>query len=250
MSQTISGHLAGMRRQLGRVHQTAIFESVVIVMASAVLVLTLPEIWQRLVLLLLILVFLQRKVRLFLWARRVIKQLRLEEQFVCHELAPTHVRPCLNRWEHLWASSLTLQGLKRILSHPLNEPNEQASAFHQAFDWVHPSRIPYDLVSFVALLFFWLWATPGLVFIGIPLLSLVGCAFLLVLLGCEVFNSVLIADLKWGIEAFISQLREWYLSKRFEDSLQLSPSVKYQHTLVYRAPTPASKKPDRRKGVA
>ena len=68
-------------------------------------------------------------------AARLLKQLRLEAQFVQHGPSPRHLPSCLRRRDHLWTRSLTLHGLEAVLvrsdAGPLLVTDKQQRIIHR-----------------------------------------------------------------------------------------------------------------------
>ncbi|HET6568177.1 MAG TPA: hypothetical protein VFG50_09445 [Rhodothermales bacterium] len=79
---------------------------------------------------------------------RVARQLRMEELFLQQNLNQVQLRQCLQHRDHLWSSSLVLQGLRGVLSHPLPHlltPDERAERlriyFHRVLFTLRPASL-------------------------------------------------------------------------------------------------------------
>ena len=244
MSRRIVAHLAALRHQIRRIEQATIVGTVALVPCAAILMMTSGMHWSSLVLLLVLVGYLRRKVGQIVRARRAVKQLRLEEQFVRHRPAPKHVLTCTRRPNHLWAQSLTLKGLKALFANPPARrlPVEDKQRYIRrhyirSFNPLWPSRIPVDLLWFSALGLFWLWVVPEALLQAPSSGVLAGVGLLLVILGAEALQIVLQADLRGGFEHLATLLSDWTLAQPF--TLHMVREKPYRHTSLYRSSTPS-----------
>lgn len=241
MSHRLTTHVTAMRRQIRRVLWTSGVGTGLLLIASVVLLTVPPADGWSILLGVVFLGYLIRKARQFFWGRQTLRQLRLEEQFICHGPTPERVVTCLRRRNHLWTSSLVLRGLRSLFNHPPRHAlfyQEKQERFRQtysrAFGSLTPSRLA-DLLWFTALLFLWIWAVPETLFQTPSLALLLSSAVLTVTLTAEVIQAVLYAELRWGFAHLASMLSDWMLIHHFEESLLHRPPKPYRHTLIYNA---------------
>ena len=234
-----------MRRQLGRLRRAVLVAAAATAAGTAFLATTPRTGTLGLVLLAFAAIYLLRKWRQDRWVRQSIKQLRLEEQFIQHGPAPKAVPTCIRRRHHMWTHSLTLQSLRRLTTHPpdatLDEARRQAhvcAAFRRSFRKVRPGRVPVDLLWFVALVGFWLWALPEALLAAPSPLVLMGVLCWLPALGAEVVLAIFQADLRAGFATLINLLGRWTLAREFETLVETAQQQAYQHTQVYHAYRP------------
>ena len=220
MSRRIVAHLAALRYQIRRIEQATVLGTVALVPCAVILLTTLGPSWSSLVLFLVLVGYAQRKMGRMAQARRTVKQLRLEEQFVRHRPASRHMLTCTRRPTHLWTHSLTLKGLKALLAHPPARrlPVEDKQRYVQrhylrAFTPLRPSLLPVDLLWLSALGLLWLWFAPAALLQAPPPEVLAGAGLLLIILVAEIVQIVLQADLRSGFEHLASLVSEWTLAQ-------------------------------------
>jgi len=243
-SRRIFAHLAALRHQIRCIEQATVLGTVALVPCAAILMMTSGMQGSSLVLMLVLVGYLQRKIGQVVRARRAVKQLRLEEQFVRHLPAPTQVLTCMHRPDHLWAHSLTLKALKALFANPPvprlsveDKPRFVRRHYIRSFTPLWPSRIPVDLLWFSALGLFWLWVVPEALLQAPSSDVLASAGLLLIILGAEALQIVLQADLRGGLEHLATLLSDWTLAQDFP--LDMVREKPYRHTSLYRSPPPS-----------
>ena len=246
MSRRLFAHLAALRYQIRRVERAAVLGTVALIPCAVLLLTTLDANWMRLVLFFVLAGYLWRKGRQILRARRTVKQLRLEEQFVRHRPASTHLLTCTRRPNHLWTHSLTLKGLKAMLENPpprrfsvKDQQHLVRRHYLRSFAPLWPSPFPVDLLWLAAVGLLWLWLIPDAYLQAPAPTVLAGAGLLLLILVGEIIQVVLQADLRGGFTHLTSLLSEWTLVQPFEETLQTVREKPYRHTSLYRASIPA-----------
>lgn len=180
-----------------------------------------------------------RKLHRLVHARRSAQQLRLEEEFLRHGPPEAHLRQCLAQADHLWASSLILQGLRRILARPLPhlltpEAKRQrlARSYGRAFESLRPPTFGPDLLLLIGAAAAWEMSAPPDT-AARPLLDpalAVACAALTL----ELVQAALSLRMRRLFEAFAEALGAWTLQEAFEEKLR-TPEKPYVHRLLYEA---------------
>lgn len=242
MSRPLFAHVAAMRHQIRRIRRTTVLGTVAMLPCAALLLATTPANWLILPLVLALAGYLQRKVRRVFWARRALKQLRLEEQFLRHSPKTAHVLTCLRRYNHLWTQSLTLKSLKALAkdrpSPALPTSTKQAHIywhFTRSFKPLRPAHLPADLVWFIAVGLLWLWFVPEAVLSIMPAPVFAGLALLLLILTAEVIQFILSADLRDSFIPFATLLSAWTLTHDYETAFETVDEKPYRHTALYRS---------------
>ncbi len=242
MSRHLFAHVAAMRHQIRRIRRATALGTAAMLPCAVILLATTPATWVILLLIPALAGYLQRKVRRILWARRVLKQLRLEEQFVRHSPTPEHVLTCMRRTNHLWTQSLTLKGLKTLAADQpaLSLPNSTKQArIHQhytrSFIPLRPARLPADLIWLTTVGLLWLWFVPEALLAPMPALVFAGMTLLLLILTAEVIQAILGADLRDSFSPFATLLSTWTLAHDFETAFATTREKPYRHTALYRS---------------
>ncbi|MDX1546193.1 MAG: hypothetical protein R3247_04360 [Rhodothermales bacterium] len=243
MTRRIRSHVALLRRRLRHMLWAAIASGGA-TLAAAVLLLPTPRAgWFSMVLLAGLVGFLVRKIAQGVHARNGLRQLALEEQFVCHGPPPEGLAVCLRRRQHLWRRSLVLHGLHRYTAAP-----PPASRFYQerqvhfrrlyrrTLAMLFPPRLPVDALWLAALVGGWLYAVPAAVLTAAAPALLGGAALLLAALAAESVSTVAGARLRTALDGFVTLLADWTLDRRLDAVLRPRSAPAYRHRPVYRAP--------------
>ena len=240
-----------MRHQVRRIRRTALFGLTAMFPCAALLLATTEARWLSLMLALILAGYLHRKLRQVFWARRTVKQLRLEEQFIRHGPTPEQVLTCTRRYDHLWTHSLTLRGLKALVEHkpasPLAAEAKQAHIHRQyarTFKRLRPSSLPTALIWFAALGLCWLWFVPDALLQDMPPPVFAGLILLLLILVAEVVQQILRSDLREGLDYFLTLLSAWTHTQAFDTAFDTVSEKPYRHTALYRSwvfPRPSSR---------
>ena len=209
---------------------------------AAILLATTEARWLALVLALILIGYTHRKLRQVFWARRAVKQLRLEEQFLRHGPTPEQVLTCTRRYDHLWTQSLTLKGLKTLFERPQGASlpgstpqNPLDDPYTRAFKTLRPSPWPGALIWFAALSLGWLWVVPDALLHDMPPLIFTGLTLLLLILVAEVVQQILCADLSDGFDHFLTLLNAWAHTHAFDTAFDTVREKPYRHTALYRS---------------
>lgn len=244
MTRRIVAHLAALRYQLRRIEQTTVLGTVALAPCAVILLITPGATWPSLALLLVLLGYLRRKIGRITRARKAIKQLRLEEQFVRYCPVPKHLLTCTRRPNHLWTHSLALKSLKTLLANPptrrlpVEDKHDYVRRHYvRSFHSLSPSPIPVDLLWFSALGLLWLWILPETLLQAPSPDVLTGAGLLLVILVAEIIQVVLQADLRGGFEHLATLLSDWTLAEPLEETLHTVREQSYRHTSLYRSST-------------
>lgn len=243
MTRRIRSHVALLRRRLRHLFW-ATLASGGATLAAAVLLFPMPRVsWFSVVLLAGLVGFLARKIAQGVHARNALRQLALEEQFVCHGPPPEGLAVCLRRRQHLWRRSLVLHGLHRYTAAP-----PPASHFYQerqahfrglyrhTLASLFPSRLPVDALWLVALAGGWFYAVPAALLTAASPALLGGAALLLAALAAESVRTLSGARLCTALNAFTTLLADWSLDRRLDAVLRPRAAAAYRHRPVYRAP--------------
>ncbi len=231
-----------MRHQIRRIQRATVLGTAAMLPCAAILLATSEAGWLILLLVLTLAGYVQHKVRRVFWARRAVKQLGLEKQFVRHSPTPEHVLTCMRRYNHLWTQSLTLKGLKALAEdQPAPSLPDHAKQAHihrhytRSFKPLHPARLPADLIWFAAAGLLWLWFVPEALLSDMPALVFTGMALLLLILTAEVIQAILGADLRDSFAHFATLLSVWTLAHDFETAFESVHQKPYRHTTLYRS---------------
>ena len=242
MSRHLFAHTAALHHQVRRIRRAALLSLTAMLPCAAILLATTEAHWLSIVLALILMGYTHRKLRQVFWARRTVKQLRLEEQFVRHGPTPEQVLPCTRRYDHLWTRSLTLKGLKMMIerssgsSLPAETSNSPIDAhFTGAFKTLRPSPWPGALIWFAALALGWLWLVPDALLQDMPPHVFAGLALLLLILVAEVVQQILRADLRDGLDHFLTLLGAWIQTRAFDTAFGTLREKPYRHTALYRS---------------
>ena len=242
MSRHLFAHTAALRHQARRIRRAAVFGLAAMLPCAVILLATTEARWLSLVLALILAGYTHRKLRQAFWAHRTAKQFRLEEQFVRHGPTPEQVLTCTRRYDHLWAQSLTLKGLKALAEHtPASAlPTEAKQAliarhYTRPFKTLRPSPRPTALIWFAALTLGWLWFVPDPLLHDMPPLVFAGLALLLFILVAEVVQQILHADLRDGLDHLLTLLSAWTHTQAFDTVFETIPQKPYRHTALYRS---------------
>lgn len=169
------------------------------------------------------------------------RQLRLEELFVRQDLNLVQLRHCLQNPVHLWSSSLVLEGLRGVFSHPLprlltpSERSERLSIyFRRTLHTLRPASLHPE------------WLLPlgacGAVVLGANMESLKGASVLLpvsivllvsfvALIAAQV---AVVRVIRRGLASAEQALGDWTQEARLSNVL-FDRRKLYAHTLLYEA---------------
>lgn len=242
MALSLADQVAAMRRQLGRLRRVALVSAGAGLAGTVLLLPTLPAPWMLAAMAVLVMLFLVRKLHQERWARRAIKQLRLEEQFIQHGPLPEEVLTCVRRRHHLWTQSLTLRSLENLLAAPpsaLLRPSvreaKAGAAFRKGFKAIRPARLPLDVLLFMMLTAFWLFAVPEALLATPSAGVLLGVLAWVPALAAEIILLVLLSDLRGGFATLTHHLGAWTLARQFDALVEAAQEHTYRHTRVYHA---------------
>lgn len=234
-------HIAALQAQFRKVRMVAFIACSVTLVAGLVLYRPLQPDWLQVVFFIAVLFYALRKGLLSFRTHQAVKQLRLEQQFVQHGPSPLHITPCLRHRQHLWHNSMIMKALESFLARPSIFIDERTKTHHlqERFqDSIHslrPVQIPTDLIWLFSILMLWLGAVPGSLAQTSPLSILAALGLFVALLLAELYQTVLCFGLHDGFSDLVHHLTRWTLARKFEEKM-LSPTRKYRHVLLYRAP--------------
>lgn len=195
---------------------------------------SLPSAGPRVLLLFGLFVYLGRKLHQFVWIRRAISQLRLEEQFTTLPFDAHLLHRCLRSEEHLWTRSYTFEGFRQLLRRASPEqlkaeqPREKVQRlYHRLLQPLRPTWASLDLS--LTLLLAWL----GAPVLGLPdalfWSGLAAAPLLLLIEGLLFFEQ---RDLGQRLAALEETLSTWVLDALLECALQ---QRSYSHRRLYQA---------------
>lgn len=186
--------------------------------------------------LLMLALYLAHKGYVYVRASSLKRKLRLEALFVAHSPAPSRLRRCWQRRDHLWQNSLTLQGLRAISQRRSSSAldctvaEDVAASFDRSLAPLRLPRFNVGLVLVVGVVLTGLsTASPDapLLFAGISLL--IGLAA-----AADVHLAVVHHRQHQHFAAYLEALVLWALEEQAE--LLTPPARPYQHVILYRAP--------------
>jgi len=229
-------HLCQAFRRLGTVHAVQIM----LVLGLLPLIVLTPRVVPATVLLVLaMMLYAAVKGRAISRSRHVLKQLRLEENFLRQVHRSEHLLALLNGDGHLWSGSRLWAGLRSILSSPLpdllhfdEKKRRLQRHYHRAVRDLQPAKYNLEVLVLLLAILFWDSLSDPL-FLDAGATSVIA-GFWATMLALEALQSGLHWALSHAFEAAESDLAEWTLANRLEHGAE-PPGRPYVHHLLYRA---------------
>lgn len=169
----------------------------------------------------------------------LLKQMRLEENFLRQIRRSEHLRSLLNGEGHVWSSSRLWMGLQSIVSSPLPDllhADEKLRRlqrhFHRAVRDLQPSSYNLEAAVLVLSILFWeALGDPAMIGAGA---NQVVAGFWAALLALEALQSGLQWSLGHAFEKMEEALARWTLANELEHGVA-PPGRSYVHRLLYHA---------------